>query len=295
MAGARQQACGRARATLEAIEQRFGVPPNDRACDLGPRDRVRRLQAAARRHPRACDAGLDRPAQGHVPRRVPRRAEDAADRHSRARRCAAPGRGAMGLTQFLPSENLQVCGRPRRRRPRRYLDIRCRMRWPRPPSSFTARAGSPASAGPTRCACRATSTAPSPSRTTCAARRMAQARLCAGLWTQARCRRTRRERLAADAGRRLRTGVPDPEELLRHQGLQFLRPLRAVRRSLERAHRRSARPFETPWSPVRAAAHHDVEDMQDGFPRSASTATRSTARPACGRGSRSAPTRRPTA
>ena len=45
-----------------------------RAGDLGARDRLRRLQAAARRHPRAGDAGLYRQAQGLLPQRIPARA-----------------------------------------------------------------------------------------------------------------------------------------------------------------------------------------------------------------------------
>ena len=38
----------------------------------------------------------------------------------------------------------------------------------------------------------------------------------------------------------LRSGVPDAQQLLRDQGIQFLRSLRAVRRAPERPHRRSA-------------------------------------------------------
>ena len=53
--------------TLAAIEQKFGVPRQRAARDLGPRDRVRRLQAAQARHHRARHPGLLRPPQGHVP------------------------------------------------------------------------------------------------------------------------------------------------------------------------------------------------------------------------------------
>ena len=73
-----------------------------------------------------------------------------------------------------------------------------------------------------------------------AARRMAQAGIRAGLWPQAVGGRAGRAGVAAAAGRHLRPVVPDAEELLRHQGIQFLRPLRSVRRSSERPHRRSA-------------------------------------------------------
>ena len=74
--------------------------------------------------------------------------------------------------------------------------------------------------------------------------------------------------LAAAAGGHLRPGVPDAEELLRAQGLQFLRPLRAVRRPSERPHRRR-RPFETPWG--KGAQLHDRATSRrcsSGSPRS---------------------------
>ena len=78
------------------------------------------------------------------------------------------------------------------------------------------------------------------SRSHPAARRMAQAGIRAGLWTQAVSGGTDRAGVAAAAGGHLRPVLPDAEELLRDQGIQFLRSLCAVRRPLERAHRRSA-------------------------------------------------------
>ena len=59
----------------------------------------------------------------------------------------------------------------------------------------------------------------------------------AGLRPQARAGRARRAGVAAAAGRHLRPGLPHAQELLRHQGIQFLRSLRAVRRPSERSHR----------------------------------------------------------
>ena len=52
--------------------------------------------------------------------------------------------------------------------------------------------------------------------------------------------RARRAGLAGAAGRALRAVVSRHRKLFRHQGIQFFRPLRAVRRPLERPHRRSA-------------------------------------------------------
>src|SRR5690349_12587912 len=69
---------------------------------------------------------------------------------------------------------------------------------------------------------------------------MAQARLYAGLWPQVAPGRTRRAGLTATAGRPVRAVVSHPEELLRDQGIQFLRSLRSVRRPSERSHRRQA-------------------------------------------------------
>ena len=69
-------------------------------------------------------------------------------------------------------------------------------------------------------------------------RRMAQARLRAGQRPRFERRGAGDAGLAAAAGRQLRAVLPDAEELLRHQGLQLLRSLRAVRRPSERPHRR---------------------------------------------------------
>ena len=67
-------------------------------------------------------------------------------------------------------------------------------------------------------------------------RRMAARRLRAGARPKTQRRRTGAAGLAAAAGRHLRPGVPDHEELLRDQGIQFLRSLCAVRRPSQRPH-----------------------------------------------------------
>ncbi len=91
--------------------------------DLGPRDRVRRPQAAAQRHPRAGDAGLRRPAQGHVPRGIPHRAENPAGGPRQARRHAQL-LGRRDGAHAVPAVGiLQARGRLRRRRPPRHLDL----------------------------------------------------------------------------------------------------------------------------------------------------------------------------
>ena len=97
----------------------------DHSRHLGPRDGVRRLQAAARCAAGARDPGLHRAAQGHVPRRIPRRAEDAAGR--RAARADAQLLGRRDGADPVPAVGiLQARGRLRRRRPRRYLDLGAR-------------------------------------------------------------------------------------------------------------------------------------------------------------------------
>ena len=79
-----------------ASSSEFGVPGNvvlaiwARETDYGA------LQAAARRHPRAGDAGLCRQAQGFLPQRIPAGAEDAAGRHAARRHALVLGRRAWG-------------------------------------------------------------------------------------------------------------------------------------------------------------------------------------------------------
>ena len=94
-----------------------------------------------------------------------------------------------------------------------------------------------------------------------AGRRMAKRGYVAGLRPQARGRRAEERGVAAAAGGHLRSGVSHAEELLRHQGIQFLRPLRSVRRPSQRPHRRW-RPFEKPWSKNAQLRTEQVEAMQ---------------------------------
>ena len=70
-----------------------------------------------------------------------------------------------------------------------------------------------------------------------------------------------RDRVAAAAGRPLRSVLPRHQELFRHQGIQFLRSLRAVRRPSQRPHP-DPRPFETPWSKVAQLPTADLDRMQ---------------------------------
>ena len=152
----RARSCGSSIARRwRAIEQRFGVPPQVDPGDLGPRDRVRRPQAAAQRDPRAGDAGLSRAAQGHVPRRIPDRAEDPAGGPRHARRHAQL-LGRRDGTHPVPAVRiLQARRRFRRRRPARHLDLGAGCARLGGGATCRARAGSAASAGPTRCARRA--------------------------------------------------------------------------------------------------------------------------------------------
>src|SRR5450631_3809844 len=62
------------------------------AGDLGARDRLRRRETAARRHPRAGHASLCRQAQGFLPQRIPARAENAAGRRAARRLALVLGR-----------------------------------------------------------------------------------------------------------------------------------------------------------------------------------------------------------
>ena len=289
-----KQLAAQYRDTLARIEKELRRARQCRAGDLGARDRLWPLHGSPRRHARAGDASLCRQAQGFLPQRIPARAEDAAGR--RAARVHALVLGRRHGPDAIPAVGiLQIRRRFRRRRPRRSSGIRCRTRSPRPPSSSPAKAGRRASPGRSRCGCRQTSIARSPSPAT----RMPigewlKARLRAGLWPQAAPRDACRSSIAAVAGRHLRPRLPDAEELLRAQGLQLFRSLRAVRRPPERPHRR--RPSRSRRRGARASSSRpsEVEAMQQRLPRSGFTTTRSTARPACSRARRSAPIRRRT-
>ena len=152
------------RATLAAIEQKFGVPPQRDPGDLGPRDRLWRAQASAQRHPRAGDAGLLRPPQGDVHAGIPLCAADPGGGPRQARRYAQLlGRRhgtdavpAVGVLQARASISMATAAAT--------SGPRCRTRLPPRRSSSSTRAGSPARAGPTKCARRPMSTAPSACR-----------------------------------------------------------------------------------------------------------------------------------
>ena len=92
------------KAALEKIEREIGVDRYSVLAHLGPRDGVRRTQAPARCDPRDGDAGLPRPAQGALPQRAARplcRMLEAGVARADMRSSWA---GAVGLTQFMPSE-----------------------------------------------------------------------------------------------------------------------------------------------------------------------------------------------
>ena len=103
-AGARSSRPSTAR-TLAAIEQKFGVPAERAARDLGPRDRVRRLQAAARTPSRVLAT------QAYYGRRKDMFRQELLyafkmleEGHVKLADMRSSWGGAMGLTQFLPSE-----------------------------------------------------------------------------------------------------------------------------------------------------------------------------------------------
>ena len=94
---------------------------------LGPRDRLRHAQAAARRHPRAGDAGVHRAAQGRIPPRDPCRPEDAAG--GRAARQDARLVGRRRRPDAVHADRVfQAPGRRRRRRQGRHLRLACPTR-----------------------------------------------------------------------------------------------------------------------------------------------------------------------
>ena len=68
--------------------------------------------------------------------------------------------------------------------------------------------------------------------------------------------------LAADAGGTLRSGVPHAEELLRAEGLQFLRSLCAVRRPSRRPHRGRGAPSSSRGARWRSFRPRALERMQ---------------------------------
>ena len=178
------------------------------------------------------------------------RAQDAGGGPRQARRHAQLLGRRHGAHAVPAVGVLQARRRFRRRRQEATSGTRCRMRSPRRRSSSSTRAGSAARAGPTRCARRAMSIA----RSACRRSRSRSASGCSAATCRRMDRRPSADRderagVTAAAGRHLRPGVPDAEELLRDQGIQFLRPLCAVRRPSEpiasairaRSRRRGAR------------------------------------------------------
>ena len=188
------------------------------AGDLGARDRLRRLQAAARRHPHAGDAGLHRQAQGFLPQRIPARLEDAAGRRAARRPALVLGR-RDGAHAIFAVGVLQIRGRFRRRRQDRHLAFgagRARLGRQAAQGQRLARRRALGDRGASAGAGRLHHRRAEPGR---ADRRMGPARLCAGLRPQARRARACHRSFVAIAGRHIRPGVSHAEELLRAQGL----------------------------------------------------------------------------
>ena len=88
-------------------------------------------------------------------------------------------------------------------------------------------------------------------------------------------------RVAAAAGRHLRAVLPHAQELLRDQGVQFLRSLRAVRRASGRPHRGLRASSRRRGARRPSCAPRRSRRCSACSPSSASTRTRSTARPGC--------------
>ena len=93
------------------------------ARDLGPRDRLRHLQAAEERHHRARHPGLLRAAQGHVPAGAPLRAQDAGGGTRQARGLAQLLGRRHGADPVPALRVLQIRRRLRRRRQEGHLDV----------------------------------------------------------------------------------------------------------------------------------------------------------------------------
>ena len=91
------------RATLAAIEKQFGVPPGVVLAIWGRETVLRRLSTAPRRHPRAGDASLFGRRKDMFRGEFLAALKMLQDGIPRAQLRSSWG-GAMGLTQFLPSE-----------------------------------------------------------------------------------------------------------------------------------------------------------------------------------------------
>ena len=127
--GSQHRAAGRRRAAADgevsprADRDRSALrrAGDDRARDLGPRNRLWPLHAALRRVARAGDAGLCRPAQGSVSQRVHPGAEDDQRRRGDAQGYALV-LGRRHRPDAIPAVGiLQACRRFRRRRPQGHL------------------------------------------------------------------------------------------------------------------------------------------------------------------------------
>ena len=158
--------------------------------------------------------------------------------------------GAMGLTQFLPSDYLKYAvdfdgdGR---------ADI-----WNSVPDALASAAKQLADKGWQRGLHWAYEVHP-PANVDCTIgvpentltdRRMAQARLCAGLWPYAVAGGARRDRVAGAAGEHLRTVLSRPDELFRASRNTISPISTCCSSAISATASLDPRPFETPWGKV---------------------------------------------
>ena len=188
--------------------------------------------------------------------------------------------GAMGLTQFMPSEFYTAGLRSRRRRPQGHLGLgrRCAGLGRQPaqakgwvpgqswgyevrlPPSLNCLAEGPGPRAPVA--------------------RMGQARRRAHARSRVPGRRAGRAGLPADARRRLRPGLPGAREFPGHQALQHVGPLRAVRRQPVRPHRRRRRFRDAVGRVCASSRPRASSSCRSACRASAMRWPRSTARPA---------------
>src|SRR5712671_318429 len=181
-------------------------------------------------------AGLYGAAQGLLPRPAPLGAEDAAGRHTARRDALVLGR-RHGADPVPAVGVLQVWRRFRRRPQGRHLEFGARRAGLGRQAAGRRGLGARQAVGLRGAGAGGGGLHDRRSRPQDAAVGMDQARFRTLVWPQGAGARSRRAGRAAAAGRHAWTGLPDLPQLLRHQGIQFLRSLRAVRRSSRRPHR----------------------------------------------------------
>ncbi len=135
-----------------AIEQKFGVPGNVLLAIWGRETAFGGYKLPKNAHHGAGDAGLLRQAQGHVPPGASVRVQDAGGGPRQARRHAQLLGRRHGAHAVPAVGVLQIRRRLRRRRQEGHLELGAGCARLGGGSNSSARAGSAACAGPTRCA-----------------------------------------------------------------------------------------------------------------------------------------------